>query len=325
MSTSSPARLRRYGAIAIFSMVLAMAAAFNLSKVPGIAGVTYYAEFADASGLHAGNIVQIGGIRVGRVNDLTLEGAKVKVTFTVDPDVEFGTESGASIEVLNLLGEKYLQVSPAGPGQIEGHGVIPLERTESAYDIVGVLGDLTTTTENIDTDSLKSALNVISDTIKQSSPELEPTLRGVSQLSQVIASRDGDLRQLLKSANTVATLLASRRNDLVGLMKDANLVFAELRLRKAAIHQLLVNARGLAEQLRGVAADNQQQIGPALAQVNELLGTLITHEKQVKAVLHRVGPYSSILGNIIGTGPWFDAYVSNLAGLPTGEFVPGAY
>jgi phospholipid/cholesterol/gamma-HCH transport system substrate-binding protein len=325
LSTSSPARLRRYGAIAIFSMVLAMAAAFNLSKVPGIAGVTYYAEFADASGLHAGNIVQIGGIRVGRVNGLTLEGAKVKVKFTVDPDVEFGTESAASIEVLNLLGEKYLQVSPAGPGQIEGHGVIPLERTESAYDIVGVLGDLTTTTEHIDTDSLKSALNVISDTIKQSSPELEPTLRGVSQLSQVIASRDGDLRQLLKSANTVATLLASRRNDLVGLMKDANLVFAELRLRKEAIHQLLVNARGLAEQLRGVAADNQQQIGPALAQVNELLGTLISHEKQVKAVLHRVGPYSSILGNIIGTGPWFDAYVSNLAGLPTGEFVPGAY
>jgi phospholipid/cholesterol/gamma-HCH transport system substrate-binding protein len=325
LSTSSPARLRRYGAIAIFSMVLAMAAAFNLSKVPGIAGVTYYAEFADASGLHAGNIVQIGGIRVGRVNDITLEGAKVKVTFTVDPDVEFGTESGASIEVLNLLGEKYLQVSPAGSGQIDGHGVIPLERTESAYDIVGVLGDLTTTTEHIDTESLKSALNVISDTIKQSSPELEPTLRGVSQLSQVIASRDGDLRQLLKSANTVATLLASRRNDLVGLKKDADLVFAELRLRKAAIHQLLVNARELAEQLRGVAADNQKQIGPALAQVNELLGTLITHEKQVKAVLHRVGPYSSILGNIIGTGPWFDAYVSNLAGLPTGEFVPGAY
>jgi len=325
LSTSSPARLRRYGAIAIFTLVLAMVAAFNLSKVPGIAGVTYYADFADASGLHAGNIVQVGGIRVGRVQGVELQGSKVQVRFTVDPDVEFGTETGASIEVLNLLGEKYLQLNPAGTGQLEGHGVIPLDRTESAYDIVGVLGDLTSTTEHIDTDNLKSALNVLSDTIQSSSPELEPTLRGVSRLSQVIASRDGDLRQLLKSANTVATLLASRRDDLVGLMKDADVVFVELRLRKQAIHQLLVNARTLAVELRGVAADNQHQIGPALAEVNQLLGLLVTKEKQLKSLLHRVGPYASILGNIIGTGPWFDAYVANLAGLPTGEFVPGAY
>ncbi len=25
-----------------------------------------------------------------------------------------------------------------------------------------------------------------------------------------------------------------------------------------------------------------------------------------------LGPYVSILGNIIGTGPWFDAYIQNL-------------
>jgi len=47
------------------------------------------------------------------------------------------------------------------------------------------------------------------------------------------------------------------------------------------------------------------------------------HEKELKAVLHSVGPYATILGNIIGTGPWFDAYAVNLAGIPTGEFVPG--
>src|SRR5439155_11133246 len=115
--------------------------------------------------------------------------------------------------------------NPAGPGQLKGHAVIPLDRTKSAYDIVRVLGDLTSTTEHIDTGKLKSALNVLSDTVQQSSPDLEPTLQGVSRLSQTIASRDASLRQLLKSANTVATLLASRRNDLVGLMKDADLVF----------------------------------------------------------------------------------------------------
>ena len=96
-----------------------MAAAFNLSQFPGFKGSTYRAEFKDASGLHKGNIVQIGGIRVGRVTDVALKDSNtVVVTFEVDNGVEFGSESSASIEVLSLLGEKYLEVQPAGAGQL---------------------------------------------------------------------------------------------------------------------------------------------------------------------------------------------------------------
>ena len=54
---------------------------------------------------------------------------------------------------------------------------------------------------------------------------------------------------------------------------------------------------------------------------NELLDLLITKEKELKATLAAYGPYADILGDVIGTGPWFDAYVVNLAGLATGEFV----
>ena len=93
-------------------MALVSAATFNLSKFPGFRGTTYYAEFSDASGIHKGNIVQVGGIRVGRVTQVTLDDAKVLVKFEVDGDVDFGPESRASIEVYNLLGEKYLELTP---------------------------------------------------------------------------------------------------------------------------------------------------------------------------------------------------------------------
>ena len=106
-------------------------------------------------------------------------------------------------------------------------------------------------------------------------------------------------------------------------MDRSDLVFQELERRKAAIHRLLVNARILADELRGLARDNQAEIGPALQEVDDLLDMLIRKEKQLKATLDAVGPYSAILGNIIGTGPWFDAYVFNLATIPTGEFQPG--
>ncbi len=324
MSRHSDARVLRMGAITVVVMLLVMAAAFNLSQFPGFKGGTFQAEFSDASGLHKGNMVQVGGIRVGRVQDVALEGSNtVLVTFEVDHGVELGSESRASIEVLNLLGEKYLDLQPAGSGQLGEDDVIPVERTRSAYDIVGVFGDLTTTTERIDTDRLKRALDVVADTTNQAAPEIESSFRGIARLSQSVASRDEQIQALLKSSQSVSKVLADRGQDLVDLMKHSDLVFQEVRRRKQAVHLLLVNARSLAQELRGVATDNQAQIGPALREVDDLLTLLNGKEKELKATLAALGPYVSILGNIIGTGPWFDAYASNLAAIPTGEFQPG--
>ena len=323
MRRYTEAQILRLGAITVVVMLLVMAASFNLSKFPGLSGGTYRAEFTDASGLHAGNMVQVGGIRSGRVQDITLEGNTVLVTFSVDNGVEFGTETQASIEVLNMLGEKYLDLTPAGAGQLSEDDVIPTSRTHSAYDIVGVFSDLTTTTERIGTGRLTKALNVISDTVDSASPDLRSSFSGIARLSESVASRDQEIQALLASSRNVSKVLADRSHDLVDLMSHSDLLFKELERRKAAIHRLLVNARILAHELRGVATDNQRQIGPALQQVNELLDLLNSKQKQLKATLKAVGPYASILGNVIGTGPWFDAFVFNLAAIPTGEFQPG--
>lgn len=322
MKRYTDAQIMRLGVITIVVMLLCMAAAFNLSKFPGFGGTSYTAVFTDASGLHDGNIVQVGGIRVGRVQDVTLENSTVVVTFEVDHGVEFGQESQASIEVLNLLGEKYLELTPAGDGQLAEDTPIPLERTEAAYDIVGVFGDLTTTTEEIDRDQLVDALDVVSTTMDQAAPEIEASFDGIARLSETVASRDAEIRELFANSKEVTQLLSDRSEDLVSLMENGDLVFQEVTKRKEAVHRLLVNARVLAKQLRGVAKDNQDQLGPALAEVDDLLTLLNSKEKELKDTLNALGPYVSILGNIIGTGPWFDAYAANLAAIPTGEFVP---
>jgi phospholipid/cholesterol/gamma-HCH transport system substrate-binding protein len=316
-------QLVRLGAITVVVMLVIMAAAFNLSKFPGFGGTIYQAYFKDGSGIHKGNMVQVGGIRVGRVEDVSLHDGVVLVKFEVDSDVEFGTESRASLEVLNLLGEKSVNLTPAGKGQQSEDDPIPVERTESAYDIVGVFSDLTTTTEEIDKDQLKQALDVVGDTMNASAPEIQASFEGIARLSRTVASRDAKIQALLNSSRDVSALLADRSEDIVDLMKNSDLVFKEVQRRKQAIHRLLVNARVLAVQLRGVAVDNQKQLGPALKEVDDLLGLLNSKEKELKATLAAVGPYASILSNIIGTGPWFDAYAVNLAAIPTGEFQPG--
>ena len=118
MGRYSDAQILRFGAVTLVILLLVMAAAFNLSKFPGFGGTTYYAELADASGLREGNMVQVAGMRAGRVQEIRLAGDRAVVEFTVDDGFAFGNDSRASVEVLNLLGEKYLELFPEGPGQM---------------------------------------------------------------------------------------------------------------------------------------------------------------------------------------------------------------
>jgi phospholipid/cholesterol/gamma-HCH transport system substrate-binding protein len=207
---------------------------------------------------------------------------------------------------------------------MHGGDTIPVSRTNGSYDIVATLSELTTTTEAIDIPRLSQALTTLGDTVNAASPHIRSTFTGLSRISQAIASRDDSIQQLLARADRVTKLLSQRRGDLVTLMKRGDLVFKELITRRQDIHSLLVNAERLAVELRGLATDNQAQIGDALKQLDHALTFLRGREKQLDTTLTNLGPYASILINIIGTGPWFDAFVPNLDSIanPT-EFKQG--
>jgi phospholipid/cholesterol/gamma-HCH transport system substrate-binding protein len=312
MARHTNASIMRLGTVSLVVLLVVMAAAFNLQKFPGFAGTGYHVQLADASGLHTGNMVQIAGVRVGRVNALHIDGDHITVDFDVK-GAEMGNQTQASVQVLNLLGEKYLQIDPKGSGRMSSGATIPESRTYGGYDIVSTLSELTTRTEQIDIPQLSSALTTLGDTLNAASPQVKDTFTGLSRVSRSIATRNQSIQELLHHADRVTKLLAERRGDLVTLMKQGDLVFKELLARRDAIHSLLVNATKLSVNLRGVATDNQGQIKDALKQLDTALTFLRQRKTQLDTALKNLGPYASILINVIGTGPWFDAFVPNLA------------
>lgn len=322
MARHSDRSILRLGSLSLVALLIVMAAAFNLQKFPGFRGTDYHAELADANGLARGDMVQIGGVRVGRVNSIEIREDHVVVNFDVK-GAEFGPRTRASVEVLNLLGTKFLNLAPEGSGEMAPGSTIPLERTRTTYDVVSTLEQLTTSTEQLDTDQLATALRTLAGTVNASAPEIRASFTGISRLSESIASRNAEVARLLEHADGVTRLLAERKDDMVTLMKQGNLVFEELQSRKDAIHRLLVDARRLADSLEGIAEDNRKEIGPALAALHEVTVNLRQQKQSIEATVKNLEPYASVLINVLGTGPWFDAYVPNLTGLVSGEFVPG--
>lgn len=319
MARRSDSQVLRLGAVSIAVLLLVMVASFNIQKLPWFKGTTFHAELSDASGLRTGAEVQVAGVRVGRVSKLNIGTEKVIADFDVK-DAKLGRSTRASVEVKSLLGEKFLNITPEGSGQLPAGATIPISRTDVTVDIVSTLGQLTTQTEQTNKENLTTALNTLAEVVDEAAPEVQSSFSGLSRLSSTIATRDEDIEKLLARSRNVTELLAERKGDLVTLMKQADLIFQELQNRKQAVHELLVNANALARELDGVVEDNREQLKPTLDKLENVLLFLHAREDKIETLLKNYGPYVNILGNIVGSGPWFDAYVPNIAGVFAGEF-----
>ncbi|MFJ7344091.1 MCE family protein [Streptomyces sp. NPDC101110] len=305
------------GAVGLTVLALLTVAAFNADRLPLIGdGETYSAAFAEAGGLKPGDEVRIAGVKVGKVEEVDLDGDHVKVTFKIKGEPGFGTETGASIRVKTILGAKYLALHPRGRGQLQPGSEIPLMRTVSAYDVVQAFSDLTTTTEKVDTDRLAKALDTISTTFEDSPAEVRSSIKGLSRISRTVASRDKALRELLDHANGVTGVLADRSGDFTALVEDGDKLFKEISKRRTAIHRLLKTSAALGIQLSGLVQDNEKEIGPALKGLNTVVKMLERNQSSLNRSIELLAPYVRVFTNTLGNGRWFDSYVQNLVAAP---------
>ena len=301
------------GAIGLALTAALLLAAFNADKLPFIGGgTTYAAAFNEAGGLKPGDEVRIAGVSVGQVTGVGLEGDHERVTFKIKGGPQFGTDTGASIRIKTVLGQKYLALAPRGPGQLAAGTEIPLSRTLSAYDVVEAFGDLTSNIQQIDTSQLANALNTLSADFQDTPADVKASLNGLSRLSQTISSRDDALRELLVHADSISAVLSDRSDQLTTLINDGDLLLQQIEARREVIHELLVNTSSLALQLSGLVADDRAKLGPALDRLHAVLAILQRNQDNLDQTVKLLAPFVRVFANNLGNGRWFDTYVQNL-------------
>ncbi|MGI5520265.1 MCE family protein [Micromonospora sp. CA-259024] len=304
------------GTLGLALIVAVLLGAFQLDRLADLTGRGYAAAFHDASGLVTGNEVRVAGVRVGKVTavELARDGAPyVRVGFRVDDDsVRLGTDTGATIRIKTVLGQKYLALSPAGPGRLPEGGQIPLARTAAPFDVVQAVTGLADTLDKVDTDQLAAAFTTLSETFADTPASVDASLVGLSRLSRTVAGRDAELRALLDRARQVTAVLATRDEEFRALVTDGEALLAEVSRRRDAIHQLLVGTDDLATQLSGLVSDNRAQLAPALHKLREVVAVLQRNRDDLEKTIQRMGPFVTAFANVVGNGRWFDSYVSGL-------------
>ncbi|MUL65953.1 mammalian cell entry protein [Mycobacterium sp. CBMA 234] len=305
------------GAIGLALVTGVVAFSLEYKNLPFVdTAKNYSAYFAEAGGLKAGSPVEVAGSRVGQVNDITLDGPRVLVTFDVDESVHLGNRTEAAIKAKSLLGSKLIDITPRGDGDLSG--TIPLQRTRSPYQLPDALGDLAATISGLDTGKVSDALATIAGTFKDTPADLKVALDGVSRFSQSLDARDTQLRSLLANANKVTGVLSEHADQIVGLIANADSLLVELRSESAALDAVMGNISAATQQISGLIKENRANMKPVLDKLNGILTIVNNRKERIQKALPYLNGYAMSLGESVASGPFFKAYVTNL--LP-GQFV----
>jgi phospholipid/cholesterol/gamma-HCH transport system substrate-binding protein len=116
--------------------------AMQLGEVPWLhARKTYtiYADFDNISGVKSGAEVQVAGVTIGSVTDLTLsDDDQARAAMQLNKELKIPKDSIASVKSQGIIGDKLIQITLGGDEENYQEGEVIVD-TESSVDLESLI------------------------------------------------------------------------------------------------------------------------------------------------------------------------------------------
>jgi phospholipid/cholesterol/gamma-HCH transport system substrate-binding protein len=294
----------RAAAVAALVAGLAAVAVVLLGGGPGSYEVR--ARFLDAGQLVEGNVVEVAGQRVGKIEELALTGdgrAEVRLRITDERFVPLHRGTRMTIRTVGLSGvaNRYIDITPGSGRQpaIASGGVLGTEATQGIVDLDMVLNAFgPAVRKDIRTLLVASAqgLDGNAPSVNRLLEYLNPAVAQGRALVEDVTADQAAVDRLLRSGAVVATALAGRRSDLERGVAGAATALEAVAGERAALGRGLRRAPGVLARgrrtLRGLDA-TLQAVRPALREARPVAPRLAT-------TLRRFGPVARDARPVVG-------------------------
>ena len=251
-----------------------VAAALVLIVTGGASPYVVRAEFADADGLRANFAVREQGVVVGNVASVSVT-PRFTAIVTLDLTrnaAPIGAGASVSIEPSNLLGEKYVEISPGDLQRPQRSGtLIPIGRTSVGVDLDQVLDAFNPDTRQATSVFLAEEGNALlgrGGDLASLLARLPGSLQAAGELLQGLGQDDAALGRLVDETDQILQTATPQRAALGRLVSSADGAFATLASRGQALAGTVAAAPGAIAQLRQTLVALQsaaRPLGPAAA------------------------------------------------------------
>lgn len=115
--------------------------AIRLGKVElfGAQGYVVFADFVSVAGIKVGDPIEIAGVRIGKVEGISLADDRAHLTLRVSDGIKLQEDAIASVRARGLIGDKFVLVTPGASDKIIAPGG-KIRETDSPPDITDLIG-----------------------------------------------------------------------------------------------------------------------------------------------------------------------------------------
>jgi phospholipid/cholesterol/gamma-HCH transport system substrate-binding protein len=239
------------------------------------------ARFASAAGVDRRAAVRIAGVRVGKVEEVALDGGQALLVLSLDTEVTLRQGAWARIANMGMLGDKYVEVFPGDPDAAPlPEGTVLEGKTPPSFD-----------------DVLQVATEIGAD-VKEVTAALRSSVGGeqgadkIAEIVDNIRELTASLKVLIRDNQANVNATTANFRDFSATLKDELPRIADKMNRLADqlsevvdenrddLHGTLGNLRDLSDRLR-VSADNLNTITDKMARGEGTIGKLIHDETTV--------------------------------------------
>ncbi len=279
--------------VAVPLVLLALVVAAAVTIFGGEERKTVTAAFPRTVSVYEGSDVRVLGVPVGTVDEVTPSGTEVLVTMSYDADVQLPADATAVIIAPSIVGDRFIQLTPAYAGGevLESGEVLGVDRTATPLeldDIYASLDDLNValgpngankdgaltdllevTAENFGGQGARfnqtiSDFSDLSATLDDNKEELFSSLTEVQAFVGTLADNDETVRQFNTSLASVSDLLAGERQELVASLDN------------------LGTALG---QVKDFVETNEDVLGRDISKLNRVARVLVKQRANVEEIL----------------------------------------
>ena len=266
----------------------------------------YSAEFANAGGLRAGDPVLVAGVPSGRVDSLTLENGVAVVDFRLDRAQDLGEASTATVGLKSILGNRFLDVTPAGGGDLGPERRIALARTTSPYMIDDIGGAVTELADGIDTRAVSALVDNLDSILPQDAGATGRAIDDVSAALGLLSREDERLSGVITTTRQLTGVLVSQEASIRALTDQSAILVTVLTQRREALSALLDSLERLSARVRVLLDEESDDVDRLLVNMRSISETYERNIEVMDEVLTRMPPGLRAVTDATGNGPWTD-------------------
>ena len=205
------------------------------------------AELSTAQGVipGQGQLVEVAGVIVGRVDGVHLENGRAVLSLHLERGkVKLFRDASILMRPRTLLKDMILQVTPGTPqaGRLREDDRIPIANTLPDVNLDEVLSALDADTRDALIALAQGAdqgLDGQGDELAALFRRFDPTMRQLQRLNDAVIGRRRAIRRTVTNFSLIARTLAKHKRDLTGLVVNADAVFGALADEQAGVRATL--------------------------------------------------------------------------------------